>query len=166
MADETNATPDKAGEFLNLSREEKRAKLAVILDRGIVGHRLSVGNLPPDVYGEWVRATPMDIDRMRAMGFEVDRKYTVGHAQFDDGTGVPKVGDVVFMTAPMEVKEIIDEIRLKKFIEMNGNPKTDKRREQAEERTVVNNQGFPVINESSEATVTRDQIEAVLNKKE
>lgn len=95
------------------TKEQKRARIAQILDRGIVADRLHIP-LPPGVHGEWVRDNPIDIERMKAIGFVIDTEFAKSRALHDD-TGKTRVGDVVFMTAPQEVRDIVKEVRKKRF---------------------------------------------------
>lgn len=142
--------------FKELTKVEKRARLATILDRGFVHDRLVV-ELPRDKYGEWVNNEPMEITRMHSMGFEIDTEYANKRA-LHNGAGVGNVvGDVIFMTAPMEVKEIIDELRMAKFQELNGKPNRVNRT-QKEESEFAENASLPTINESSQSEVDASAI--------
>lgn len=110
-----------AREFAGLSRQERKAKLARILERGIVHDRLHV-ELPPDLHGEWIRKDPLEIKRMQTLGFWMDTEYAPKRALHSDGTGAAGVGDVVYMLCERERKEIIDELRHDQLIKMNGKP--------------------------------------------
>jgi len=112
-------------------KAEYKAKLITAFDRGVVHDRLFVP-LPPDVHGEWCRRDPLEIERLRTLGFEIDYKYAPQRALNSDGSGAAIVGDVIYMTIPKEKKEIIDQIRMEKFIQMNGKPgdKSAKTREE------------------------------------
>lgn len=100
-------------------RAERKAKLATVLERGFLNDRLAV-DLPSDVHGEWIRNDPLEIHRMEAMGFEVDRVHAPKRAIHDAGTETAVVGDVIFMTCDKETKVMIDEIRHENFIRMNS----------------------------------------------
>ena len=89
-------------------RGELKAKLAAILDRGVVQDRLMV-ELPDDVHGEWVLNNQMEINRLKSLGFEVDTVYAPRRAIHGDGSNSGIVGDVIFMTCPKIIKEVIDE---------------------------------------------------------
>lgn len=154
-----------AEEFRSLSKAEKRARLVNVLDRGLVNSRLYV-ELPSELHGEWVSKDPVEIARMQAMGFEIDTQYAKKNAINKTGEGYNAMGDVIFMTAPIEVKEIIEELRLQKYLEMNGPPNRGKNTQQAEEKEVISNASLPTITESSESSVNRDQIAAALFNKE
>lgn len=144
-----------------LTRAERKAKLASILERGIVGDRLYV-DLPSDVHGEWVPDDPLEIHRMQALGFEVDKTYSVKRALHAGGDGVSKVGDVVFMTCPMEIKEIVDEIRLENYHKTNtkGYQKEEKDFAKDAENLAI---GGAIV-ESKERDVKKEEISALLNK--
>ena len=111
-------------------RADIKARLAVVLERGIVNDRLFVA-LPPDVHGEWVPNNKEEIYRMEAMGFKIDLEYAKKRALHNDGTDASIVGDVIHMTCPRVVKEVIDEIRKEKFDAMH-NPKKGKQKEERE----------------------------------
>lgn len=146
--------------FSELTKAEKKARLATILDRGFVHDRLVV-ELPNGLYGEWVINEPTEITRMRSMGFELDNEHANKRA-LHGGAGIGNVvGDVIFMTAPMEVKEIIDEIRMAKFQELNGKPNRVNH-EQKEEAEFAKNASLPTINESSESGVDAAAIKSAI----
>jgi hypothetical protein len=151
--------------FAQLSKTQKRARIARILERGLTADRLSV-KLPDDMYGEWVPRDAMEIERMRGFGFEIDTQYAVNRSLHPQGTGEAVVGDVIFMVAPMETKEIIDEIRTAKFEEMHGSPNQDKRKNQKEEREAVAGSPLPIINESVESSANADHLKAALFSEE
>ena len=150
-------------------RARRKAMLIQSFDRGVVHDRLSV-QLPKDLYGEWVRNDPLEIDRMRTLGFEIDREHATSRSLHNDGSGAAIVGDVIFMTAPREVKELIDEIRHEKFIAMNGKP-GDTRAKTKEEREFEQNSArdsggvVPTMVESkTTGHISRAEVEAALNK--
>jgi len=146
-----------------LSDEDYVARLATVLDRGLVSTYLSVDNLPPDLHGEWVPNDPIDIDRMKALGFEVDTKYA--SAMHGGGTGEKVVGDVLHMVQPMRQHILIEEFKLKKYNEMHGKKTTtsgDTIEGTKEEKDFKNQVGLPVIDESSAENVDAAQIESAL----
>lgn len=102
--------PEAAQRILSAERQELKAKLAMILDRGVVQDRLYV-ELPDDVHGEWVLNNPMEINRLKLLGFDVDIEYAPKRAIHGDGSSGGIVGDVIFMTCPRVIKDVIDEIR-------------------------------------------------------
>ena len=145
-----------------LSRSEKKARIATILDRGMVGDRLNV-NLPNDTYGEWVPRDNVEIYRMQSLGFEIDKEYARTRALHSDGTdGSSVVGDVIFMTCPKEVKELIEEIKRDNYDRVNA-PKRSKEEIDFEASLKKSNE-VPVIN-SSMSSVDKDEIKNQLLQK-
>lgn len=130
------------------NKTEHLARLAKILDRGMISDRLHV-TLPDDKYGEWVHNDPVEINRMQAMGFDEDREYAVKNSMHTDATGRAVVGDVVFMVAPMWVKEAIDAHAAKRYEQAHGKKKT----EEEKFAMLTNQQGFPVVNKSNSNVV-------------
>lgn len=110
------------------TRTDKKARLAKVYERGITGDRLHV-DLPPDKYGQWVPDDVVSINRLRALGFEIDQKWAPHRALHDKGDGASYVGDTVFMVCDREVKEIIDEIRKDRYERLN-NPRDGKQKEE------------------------------------
>ena len=153
-----------------MTPEEKaqyKRKLITAFDRGVVHDRLFVP-LPPDVHGEWCRNDPLEIERLKTIGFEVDTKYAPQRALNSDGTGAAIVGDVIHMVIPREMKEVIDEIRQEKFMRMNGRPgdKNAKTREEQvfETQSRLETGGYvPTISESkTQRGVAVADVEAAL----
>jgi hypothetical protein len=123
-------------ELERLLAEKKAARirlkknLVATMDRGVVAHRLHV-KLPPHIHGEWVRNDQFEIDRLAELGFKIDDQYAMARSLHNDGSNNPIVGDVIFMTCPMEVKELIDEIRNEQAI-ANHSPRNRKHAEEKE----------------------------------
>lgn len=143
----TNAPPKP-----KLTDEEKatlKAKVTRVLERGLLADRLSV-ELPDGLYGEWVHDDPVEIDRMRTMGFEIDVEYATKNALHTDGTGKAKVGDTVFMIANTEVKSVIDEARHELYERNHG--KYNKK-EESEYSGLIEKQGTPVHNASKQHVI-------------
>ena len=113
--------PTKEQEAEIESRANRKARLASILDRSVLGDRFNV-KLPDDKHGEWIRNDPMEIHRMEALGFKVDTEYATNRALHGDGSDSAIVGDVIFMTCERETKDIIDEIRQEQFFAKNAKP--------------------------------------------
>lgn len=122
---------DKQDQHKELSRAEKKARLAVVLERGVIHDRLAV-NLPKHLYGEWVRADPLEIDRMRTLGFHVDEEFSTKRAIHSDGSSGNRVGDVIYMVCDRENKELIDEVRRERSEASNRSP-----RESREEKEFI-----------------------------
>jgi len=139
---------------------EKKAVIARVLERGIIIDRATV-DLPPGLYGEWVSEDPTEISRMQLLGFELDSKYAVDRATNADGTGVAKIGDVVYMVAPIEVKEIIDAVRAEMYARANPTS-TSKQKEEADFARQADKAGLPVIDEGNVDSAREDAIRSAL----
>ncbi len=130
----------------DLSLADKKAIIARVLERGIIIDRCTV-DLPKHLYGEWVSEDPIEISRMQLLGFEKDTTYATDRSINASGDGVSKIGDVVYMTAPVEVKEIIDAVRAEMY--ERANPTKDKQKEEKDFQRLADKTGLPVIDESS-----------------
>lgn len=109
---------DRAAQPKNETREQRRARLVSILDRGVIHDRLHV-EVPPDKHVEWVRNNPLDIDAMKMLGFSIDTEYSTKRNIHSDGTSANVVGDVIAMVCEKEVKEDIDWARAERVKQMN-----------------------------------------------
>jgi hypothetical protein len=120
-----------------MERAKRKARIAQVLDRGNTHDRLHV-ELPPDIHGEWCRNDPLEIERLRTLGFDIDREYAPKRAINSDGpTDVAIVGDVIHMIAPREVKELIDEIRAEQLQVRHGKPGEGKAKEEKDFATLT-----------------------------
>lgn len=148
-------------------RGELRARLASILDRGIVEDRLRV-DIPDDLHGEWCRNDPLEVKRLQTLGFKIDDEYAIKRAIHSDGSSSAIVGDVVFMTCPKEVKEVIDEIRHEQMVKQYTKKKTNRGDVSKEEREFysnINREGDKNViaySDSHERSVTKDDIANIL----
>lgn len=140
------------------NREELEIRIARVLERGMLSERLQV-ELPDGMYGEWVADDPVEIYRMKSMGFEEDIKYATASALHTDGSGRAKVGDTIFMTAPRLVKDVIDSVSRKKYEQSHGKKKT----EEEKYTELINMQGTPVINKSNSQVVDGKDISMSMN---
>lgn len=156
-AKSTGEAEAPTAEYLK-ARAEAKARIVQILDRGITNERLNV-KVPDDVYGEWVLNIPTEVSRFENMGFKLDDKYSAGQAVH----GNAKIGDTVFMTCPKYVREVIDEVRMERFVAMHGKPGSPKRKLK-EETDFQNQAGLPVVNTSSSETIGIDEIRKALSK--
>ena len=155
-------------EKVSETRAQKKARIARVLERGVVIDRAAVA-LPPNLHGEWCHKDPVEIERMRALGFWVDgeggreRHATGLHS---DGDGTPMIGDVVFMVTDKENKELIDEVRTEQYQKTHGKP-GEEVREQPEEKGFKGNVAglpTPIIEESSARTIRKAELEAILTQ--
>ena len=157
--EEPKVTAEEVTAINELSDEEYTARLATVLDRGLVSTFLSV-DLPADLHGEWVSNHPIDIDRLKALGFEVDTQYA--SAMHGGGSGEKVVGDVIHMVQPMRAHLLVEEFKAKRYQEMHGKKTDTKIEGSKEERDFKSQVGLPVIDESSTESVNASQIEAAL----
>lgn len=141
-------------------RAARKAKLAQVLERGIVADRLQVP-LPDSVYGEWVVNDKAEIYRMQGLGFEVDTTYAKQRALHNEGDDRSIVGDVVFMTCDKETHNLIEEVRREKYVAMNGK-QASADSENTEFKAAVDKIGMPVIEESSSRRARKADIEAAI----
>ena len=144
-----------------VDRASRKARIATLLERGMISDRLTV-ELPPDLHGEWARNDPLEIQRLRTLGFEVDTHYAPARALHNDGTGSAVVGDVVFMTTSRENKELIDEIRHDQFIASNS-PRKAKEEKDFEELVQKGTGGqIPAFTDSKQRVARKAEISAAL----
>jgi len=154
----------------SMTREQKRARVVRVLERGIVADRTTVENLPPHLHGEWVERDALAIERKRALGFWIDKEYAPKRALHSDGTDSSIVGDTVYMVCLKEDKEIIDEVRYEQYIRMNGTPAQKKAlgfsidgvKEEKEFKAQAEQTDVPIIEESKMSTVRKDELVAAL----
>lgn len=149
-------------------RGELKSLLASILDRGIIEDRLHV-DLPSDVYGEWVRRDPLEVARMKALGFQIDNKYASQRAIHEDGTDANIVGDVIFMTCDMLRHEIIEEIRHEQKLAVHMKKRTksgDKNKEERDLEEITEKEygklGVKAVTESREHRANFEDIRDAL----
>lgn len=144
----------------SLSRNDRRARLIKIRERGYISQRLDV-ELPPDLHGEWVLNDPAEIARMQSLGFDIDTVHAASKALHSDGSGKAIVGDVIFMTCPKEIKEDIDWAEAERMRQFH-NP----RKPQAEEANVVNSLqslGLEPTNISTRTRVDNNEIKGAVS---
>lgn len=145
---------------------EERAKLksyfVTQLERGVIHDRLKV-DLPPHLHGEWVRRDPIEVEAMKAYGFVVDDKYSVGRSTNSDGTKTGQVADVVFMVCPREVKDLIDEVKHERFVNAHAKKGSNTAKEERDYATQVRAHGdiIPMV-DSKSREVTKDEVAATL----
>lgn len=150
------------------SRKERKARLARILERGIIADRLAV-DLPADKYGEWVSDDPVEIARMQALGFEIDTEYAPKVSLHSSGSKAGKIGDVIHMTCSRENKDILEEIRKENYDKRhNRKPANRMANTQGEEREAVANidrTGLPAIMESKTTLIGEKELASVISPK-
>lgn len=147
-------------------RREKKARLASVLERGVVADRLNV-ELPPDKWGQWVPNDQAEIVRLQALGFWIDEKYATARALHNQGSQLGSVvGDTIFMVCDKETKEILDEIRQESYESINGKPGATikSQKEEKEFAASTQRQGLPVVEESASRAARKAELEAALLK--
>ena len=92
-----------------MTKAQRKAKLAQVLDRGMVSDRLVVKDADPRKHYEWCRDTEIDIDRWRSLGFEVEQEK--GEGLHGKGDSRRVVGDAVLMSCSKENFEILEELK-------------------------------------------------------
>lgn len=151
-------------EFQKLPVEEQRARVARVLDRASQVDRLSVA-LPPGVYGEWITDTPIDRAEAQRKGFVIDNVYAPKHTIHESN----RQGDVVFMTMPMELKQLYDEQQAVKYNEVHGKKQKDGTvKAQAEDIEFTKSEtqiGLPTTDDSVASSVSGQQIQNALGGK-
>jgi hypothetical protein len=150
VSDETEKSPEQLEIEAKLEKIRLKKNIAAILDRGLVNDRLHVP-LPPDVYGQWVRDDPTAIDRMKNLGFKIDDTYAPNRSIHSDGTSAAKVADVIFMTAPRQVKDLIDEYRNEQMLARNS--KSGKQKEEEDFKKAVHTATGGVIPATTDSSV-------------
>lgn len=148
------------------TRQSRKARLAEVYERGLLGDRLHVP-LPPDKHGEWVPNDVVSIDRKRSLGYEIDTVHANKRALHDKGDGASYVGDVVFMTCSMETKEIIDELRRERYNSLHAPKKGTQIEERQFVKTVEPESGPTAESRSHQAKIhdIKDALEAASNQK-
>lgn len=147
-------------------RAKKKARLATVLDRGVLNDRFKV-NLPPHLHGEWIRNDPLAIDEMRLLGFTVDTEYATNRQIHSDGSPANIIGDVIHMVCLKEDKELIDEIRAERQAREHGGfgkGIIGKEEQEFREKTLKDTGGIiPTFTESSARAIKKADIEAALD---
>jgi hypothetical protein len=96
-----------------MSRAERKAVLAQLLDRGLVNARLEVKDADPNFYYMWAREDDTDLQRLFSLGFELVPKTSEKEAEHLHGTAdnLRRLGDVVCVRTPKENHELIEEVK-------------------------------------------------------
>ena len=88
---------------------EKKARIAQILERGVISEKITIRDGDPGLYYVWIRTREEDIDKFSALGFVIETK--AGQRIHPTGDGKRVIGDVVLMSIPMEEHDIIEEVK-------------------------------------------------------
>jgi hypothetical protein len=140
-----------------LTREQKKARLAKVLDRGLSHDRLAVP-LPDHLHGEWVSNDQVSILEKEALGFQIDKEYAPKRALHSKGDGMSIVGDCVFMTCLKEDKQLIDEIRNEQYMRLNRKSSTQK--EETDFNQITRKIGLETLSEGSINEARKSELEA------
>lgn len=157
-------SPEALSRIEKAEKGELKAKLASILDRGIIADRLIV-DLPDGIHGEWCRNDPLEIRRLESLGFRVDTEFASKRAIHSDGSDSSIVGDVIHMICPKEVKEVIEEIRHEQVIKQHmkkkkGNAEVNK--EETDFEDSVQNEDYAPVTAFSKSHEREANIRDVL----
>ena len=133
------------------ARKEKKVRFARVLDRGFIVDRLNVeDDCPPELHAEWVSTDPVEIERKRALGFEiVTAEWAKKRSLHGDGTDRAVVGDVVLMSCSTEDYEIQQEVRQERFNELHGPRSNQKEEQEFKTRSKIEAPMLPVIDKGS-----------------
>lgn len=123
------------------SRADRKARMAQVFDRGVVGDRLHV-DLPEHLHGEWVPSDAVSVHRKESLGFRIDTEYAKNRKLHDKGDSASYVGDVVFMVCDRENKEILDEIRRDRYNAVHA-PRGGKQKEERDFITQADKETAP-----------------------
>lgn len=162
-------SPEALSRIDKAEKGELKAKLAAILDRGIVEDRLRV-DVPPHLHQEWVRNDPLEIRRLESLGFRVDIEYASNRAIHSDGSNSAIVGDVISVICPIEVKEVIDEIRHEQVIRQHMKKKVGNKEVNKEELELYSNvareddKHVMAYTQSTEKTATGSDLAKILEE--
>lgn len=96
-----------------VSRADRKAVLAQLLDRGLVNARLEVKDADPRFFYMWARDHEPDLQRLFSLGFELVPKTSEEGSEHLHGTAdnLRRLGDVVLVRTPKENHELIEEIK-------------------------------------------------------
>lgn len=150
------------------TKQERRARIASVLERGIINTRLNV-ELPPGRHGEWVRDDSVQIDRMRSLGFDIEKEFGHKGSLHDGGDGAARVGDVIFMTCSTEDYELIREVKRERYMEQHDPKGLDELKASREEQDFKDQLAaqapeLPLIEESSKKVARKDDIAAAIGR--
>lgn len=118
------------------ARNDKKARIAEVLDRGVVGDRLRV-EVKDGMHYEWPHKD--DITRMASLGFRVATKddvITENASMHDTADGKIRIGDTVLMVCDKETKELLDEVKAERKSVAHA-PKGGKQKEEREFESAV-----------------------------
>ena len=150
-------------EMMALPAKEREARMATILDRGLVHNRLKLDNVPVDLHYEWVRNDPDEIARMKILGFWEDKNYSRGRSLNGDGTGTGIIGDTICMMTMKENKQMIDKINLERTSDESRDVKKSRETSEFAGQTMRGTGGdIPTFDESKQTVIGSDDVREAL----
>jgi len=111
-------TPDEA--LALAADEDERARIAQILEMGLVTDMISVDDGEPDRRYVWVRERDVDIKKYNLLGYRVETD--VGDTVHGTGDNRRRVGDVVLMSCGRERYELIQSVQQERKDRRYKNP--------------------------------------------
>ena len=139
-------------------KAELRAKMVQVLERGHLSGRLNIDD--KSKHYEWSSKDPSDVARLTAMGFKVcDNPGLKANALHNDGTSNITVGDVILMEAPLELKEMLDEVNQEIYQRRHGKKS---KHEETEFAGRLKQTGLASFNESSSETVDGASLKSIV----
>jgi hypothetical protein len=150
-------------ELMKLPAKEREARMAVVLDRGLVHNRLKLDNVPADLHYEWIRNDPDEIARMKILGFWEDKNYSRGRSLHEDGTGTGIIGDTICMMTLKENKRMIDKVRLESTSDESRDVKKSRELREFSGQTMRGTDGIiPTFDESKQTVIGSDDVREAL----
>lgn len=140
------------------TEEEAQVRLSEVMDRGQTVSRLDV-KLPDYLVGQWVPKDAAEISRLRALGYQIDKDYSVENDLHGNGV----VGDCVFMIAPKVVREVYDKQMKAQYIQAHH----PKQKQQSEDRMVerdIRELGLAPINTSTTSKVDNESLAQLVSE--
>lgn len=111
-------TPDEA--LALAADEDERARIAQILEMGLVTDMISVDNADPERRYVWVRERDVDIKKYGLLGYRVETD--VGETTHGTGDDRRRVGDVVLMSVDRDRYELIQSVQQERKDRRYKNP--------------------------------------------
>lgn len=148
-------------------RAGRKARLAEVLDRGVVGDRLRV-TIAEGLHYEWPHRD--DITRMGSLGFRLATPEDVlskDASLHDTGDGKIRIGDTVLMVCDKETKELIDEVKAERKAIAHA-PKKGKQKEERDFEAAVDITSAPIVGSklnSAKASDITSALDAVNRQK-
>jgi hypothetical protein len=141
------------------AKAELRANMVRVLERGHLSGRLDIEK--GDRYYEWVSKDPSDIARLKSMGFKMcDDPELAKNSLHNDGTANITIGDVVLMEAPLELKEMLNEVNKEIYQRRHGK---SSKQEETDFAGRLKQTGLPSFNESTSDAVDGASLKTIVS---